>query len=155
MTRALRLSKAASALRVVERQQVSRFLGGVLQCFFELHSHAAAAAFRSDFGARMVDKNLAHDRGGEIKEVRLVLPVRDGSIDESNIGFVNQGRRLEREAGRLVDRVLVPCTALPQQLREIFFIGRHLRLFSLRPSLNATSPIGGSVLIRGQTYKSP
>src|SRR2546426_6228050 len=139
MTRALRLSKAASALRVVERQQVSRFLGGVLQCFFELHSHAAAAAFRSDFGARMVDKNLAHDRGGEIKEVRLVLPVRDGSIDESNIGLVNQGRRLEREAGRLVaqkaarqtpqfpvnkrhylvDCVLVTCTALPQQLREI------------------------------------
>src|SRR2546430_11822169 len=79
MTRALRLSKAASALRVVERHQVSRFLGGVLQCFFELHSHEAAAAFRS-----------------------LVLPVRDGSIDESNIGFVNQGRRLEREAGRLV-----------------------------------------------------
>ena len=60
-------------MRVVERQQVSRFLGGVLQCFLELHSHAAAAAFRSDFGARMVDKNLAHDRGGEIKEVRLVL----------------------------------------------------------------------------------
>jgi len=57
--------------------------------------------------ACIVQKNAAHDRGGDGKEVGAVLPMRFVLIDEPEVSLVYQGRSLQCVVAVLATHVTV------------------------------------------------
>jgi hypothetical protein len=66
----------------------------------EFLASPSAAVFACAFAAGTVDEDAAHGRGRHAEEV---LPIREPplglAVHQAEIGFVDQGRRLERVAG--------------------------------------------------------
>ena len=92
-----------------------------------------------------VDQDPAHDLCGDTKEVSPVPPIDLPLIDESQVGFVDERRRLQRVPGplatqlapgdaaqlgiyerqQLVEGTVIPPTPIIEQRRDVRRWGHH------------------------------
>jgi hypothetical protein len=68
----------------------------------ERHALQRAAAFLTTMLARPIDQDSAHGCGGDRHEMCATLPLHSRLVDQPHIRFVNQRRRAERVASRLL-----------------------------------------------------
>ena len=59
------------------------------------------AALLGMMASGVVDQDATHDAGGDGEEVGPVLPLDPFQVDEPEVGFVDQGGRLEGVPGAL------------------------------------------------------
>ncbi len=86
---------------LVDGDEVGPGFVGNRKCLGEGDLHGPAATLLIVLGTREVDKDAAHQPGGHRQKVRAVLPVDALHVDETQIGFVHQRRRLQAVTGAL------------------------------------------------------
>jgi hypothetical protein len=84
--------------RVVKRHEILIRLIGHEQRFVKSDAGCGAATFLVLPRARVIHQNVAHHTRGDRQEMRPVLPLNMLSIDEPQIRFVYEGRRLQTVA---------------------------------------------------------
>ena len=84
-----------------------------------------AAVFECATSPRMIDQDVPHHLRAHREEMRSILPIRDFTTSESQICFVNQGRRLQGVAILFTPRVPV-CDAAQ------FVVNQGSQLFERR-----------------------
>ena len=67
---------------------------------------SVAAAFEGVLRAGVVDKDAAHELGGDAEEVGAALPGYAGLVDELHVCFVDEGGGLEGVVGALPAHVI-------------------------------------------------
>jgi hypothetical protein len=59
----------------------------------------------------VLDQNATHPHSGDAKEVRPVLPIYLFSLNQPQVGFVNQVSRLHRVTGSLMAQIIIGQTS--------------------------------------------
>lgn len=85
--------------RVVERDDVITGFAGYREGLVEAHLDGSAAALLRAACPRVVHENAAHHPRRHRKEMSAILPRDSVCIDQPDIGFVHERRRLEAVAG--------------------------------------------------------
>jgi hypothetical protein len=100
--------------RVVKRNEVAAAaLRRPDERVAQRHSPEAAASLEVAPGARALDEDVPHEPGGECEEVRTIPQAHAGTLDEAQIGFVDERGGLERVAGGFAPHMP------PRQLTQI------------------------------------
>ena len=81
--------------RVIERDKVLTGLVGHDKCLVESHARGAAAAFVRAPRAGVVDEDAPHDPRRHGQEMRAVVPLDRFSVNQADIGLVDERGRLE------------------------------------------------------------
>src|SRR5262249_9596617 len=111
----------------------------ILESDIERHERTAAVLLKTDhlfqryrlpgsllgfLSTRVVHEDLPHDAGSDPVEVRAALPVRLRLLDETQIGLIDQGSRLQRMALSFASQVSRSKLAeLPVNERHEFSLG--------------------------------
>src|SRR5438128_3531374 len=91
--------------RVIERDQLDFGLAVEAVGIAQRETTLAAAAFSRLPAARMINQDIANQMGGQSEELRAMLPVDALLLDQSQIDFVDNDRRLQRDIRRLAAQV--------------------------------------------------
>jgi hypothetical protein len=67
----------------------------------------------------VIDKDAAHHPGSNAEEVGAIAPMNLALVNQPNVGFMDERRRLERVAGRFVTHVA------GRQTTQVFVQKRH------------------------------
>src|SRR5262245_10331542 len=87
---------------------VRDFLG-----FGQRYKKFTASAFGCLSATGVLDKDVTHANGGNPEEVRTVLPIDLFGVQQPQVGFMHQGRRLQRVTWPLLSEIMV---SQPSQL---------------------------------------
>lgn len=86
--------------RFIEQRDLVETLGRDGELVLQLDAFHLSAALIGVAGAGVVDEDAAHDVGGEADEMGAVVPV-DVLLDQAEVGFIDQGGRLQGVVGAL------------------------------------------------------
>ena len=77
------------------------------QSFIERNRPDASTAPRAPVTPRMIDQDAAHRSRGHGQKMDPVTPIHAGDVDQPDVCFVDQRRRIERMAFRLPTQLRV------------------------------------------------
>lgn len=90
---------------VVEGDEFLGALFGVLEAGVEGEPGFAASALGGGTGTGVIDKDLAHELGGDSEEMGAAAPFGHILIDQPHVGFMDEGGGLERVIGAFAAEV--------------------------------------------------
>jgi len=93
------LFRSSNAASIVKRDQIGARFTRYVQGFVERHLDGITAAFELCAHPGDINQDAPHQLRRHGEEVRAVLPPNPARIDQSQICFVDERRRLERVAG--------------------------------------------------------
>jgi hypothetical protein len=127
---------------VVKRNEIRRLLGRHQERFLKGDERLAAAAAPGQALSRLVDQDAPHHPGRHRKKMRTVLPLHLPQVDQSKVGFIHEGRRLQYVTAALARHVL------PRETPKLPMDKRHELVEGLPVSLSPGDQQRGDV-VRG------
>ena len=85
--------------RIVQRSEIRAPGNRCLGCVRQRDQHSAATPLRAALAPGDVDEDVSHQSRGNREEMSAILPSHFLPVDQSQVGLVHQGRRLQDVPG--------------------------------------------------------